>query len=30
NKLEVYQKAVNLADKITALTEKFPKRIIQP
>jgi len=25
NKLEAYQKAVNLADKITALTEKFPK-----
>ena len=25
SKLEVYQKAVNLADKITALTEKFPK-----
>ena len=25
SKLKVYQKAVNLADKVTLLTEKFPK-----
>ncbi len=25
NKLEVYQKAVNLTDRITFLTEKFPR-----